>query len=96
MVGWTMMKAEQLHVTGEVATYASSEHGRRQFCPKCGTSLFYRNESALPGLVDVQSATLDDPDALPAQAHIQVAERIGWMERVHELPTFERFPPGEA
>ena len=21
-----------------------------------------------------------------------VAERIGWMERAHELPTFERFP----
>lgn len=88
------MKAEQLQVTGEVATYASSEHGRRQFCPKCGTSLFFLNETVLPGLVDVQTGTLDDPGALPAQAHIQVAERIGWMERVHELPTFERFPPG--
>jgi len=26
-------------------------------------------------------------------AHIQIAERIGWMERAHELPVFERFPP---
>jgi hypothetical protein len=24
---------------------------------------------------------------------IQVAERIGWMERAHELPAFERYPP---
>jgi hypothetical protein len=96
MVGWTMMKAEQLAVTGEVATYASSEHGRRQFCPRCGTSLFFINQAVLPGLIDVQSGTLDDPDALPAQAHIQVAERIGWMEAAHELPTFARFPPGAA
>jgi hypothetical protein len=25
--------------------------------------------------------------------HVQTAERIGWMERAHELPTFERYPP---
>jgi hypothetical protein len=30
---------------------------------------------------------------VPARAHIQVAERIGWMEQAHELPTFERYPP---
>ena len=47
----------------------------------------------LPGIVDIQSATHDDPSAVPPRAHIQVAERIGWMERAHELPTFERYPP---
>jgi hypothetical protein len=30
---------------------------------------------------------------VPARAHIQVAERIRWMARAHELPTFERYPP---
>jgi hypothetical protein len=25
--------------------------------------------------------------------HVQTAERIRWMERAHELPTFERYPP---
>jgi len=25
--------------------------------------------------------------------HIQTAERLRWMERAHELPTFERYPP---
>jgi hypothetical protein len=49
----------------------------------------------LPDLIDVQSATFDDPDSVPAQAHIQVAERIRWMEHAHELPAFERFPPRE-
>ena len=95
MVGWTMFAADAVKVVrGAPKVYASSENGRRHFCPDCGTGLFYVNESMLPGIVDVQSATLDDPDAIPARVHIQVAERIAWMARAHELPTFERFPPG--
>jgi hypothetical protein len=46
----------------------------------------------LPGMIDIQSGTFDDPNTVPPRAHIQVAERIGWMERVHDLPMFERFP----
>jgi hypothetical protein len=47
----------------------------------------------LPDIVDVQSATYDDPDAVPARGHVQVAERIRWMANAHELPMFDRFPP---
>jgi len=92
MVSWAAVKADQLEVTGEVATYASSEHGRRQFCGACGTGLFYINDVALPGLVDIQTATLDDPEALPPGAQIQTAERLQWIGRIGELPAFERFP----
>jgi hypothetical protein len=94
MVGWTMYPAAALQVTqGKPKVYESSKDGRRHFCGECGTGLFYFNEVMVPGIVDIQSATYDDPDAVPAQAHIQVAERIGWMARAHELPEFERFPP---
>lgn len=94
MVGWTMYPVAALKlVKGTPRVYKSSEHGRRLFCADCGTGLFYENASMLPGLIDIQSCTYDDPDAIPAQAHIQVAERIRWMERAHELPAFERFPP---
>jgi hypothetical protein len=94
MVGWTMYPVDALKVTkGAPKTYNSSENGRRQFCPDCGTGLFYINNQMLPGIVDIQSATYDDPTVVPPQAHIQVAERIGWMERAHELPTFDRYPP---
>ena len=93
MVGWTMFAAENVKtVRGVPKVYASSEHGRRHFCADCGTGLFYTNAKILPGIIDVQSATYDDPSAFPARAHIQVAERIAWMEKAHELPTFERFP----
>jgi hypothetical protein len=78
---------------GAPKVYESSEHGRRQFCPDCGTGLFYSNAETLPDLIDVQSATYDDPNAVPARSHIQTAERITWMERAHELPKFDRYPP---
>jgi hypothetical protein len=48
----------------------------------------------LPGIVDVQIAAMDDPDALAPQCHIQVAERLAWMKAAHQLPAFERYPPG--
>ncbi len=92
MVAWAMVPAGRLRVSGQPKVYRSSEHGRRHFCEACGTSLFYVNEAVLPGMVDVQTGTLDDPGALPAQAHIQVAERIAWMGTAHELPVFERCP----
>ena len=94
MVGWTMYPRAALTVTkGTPRIYASSEHGRRHFCPDCGTGLFYENAEMLPGRIDIQSATTDEPDQLAPRAHIQVAERIVWMARAHELPEFERFPP---
>jgi hypothetical protein len=96
MVGWTSYPLDAVKVTrGAPNIYNSSEYGRRHFCSNCGTGLFYTNAEVLPGIIDIQSATYDDPDAVPAGFHVQVAERLGWMERAHELPTFERYPPRE-
>jgi hypothetical protein len=44
------------------------------------------------GIIDVQSCTLDDPEAASPGAHIQVAERLAWMADVAALPTFEQYP----
>jgi hypothetical protein len=94
MVGWMMFPSDAVHVTrGSAKIYASSENGRRHFCPACGTGLFYTNDVTIPGITDVQSATLDDPGATAAECHTQVAERIGWMETAHQLPVFDRYPP---
>jgi hypothetical protein len=92
MVGWGLVRNDQITIAGETKTYASSADGRRHFCPQCGTSLFYTNETIFPGMTDVQIATLDEPDAIVPQAQIQVADRIGWMENAHEMRNFERFP----
>ena len=83
---------QHVALQGETTTFNSSGNTMRSFCPTCGTGLFYRNEEYLPGIVDIQSATLDDPSVFPAGAHIQTAERISWMADAHSLPAFERFP----
>lgn len=93
MVAWAAFREENFRVTqGEAVTHNSSGTSMRSFCPRCGSGLWFRNGEVLPGLVDIQSATLDDPDALPPGAHIQTAERISWMETAHSLPEFKRFP----
>lgn len=93
MVAWAMFAEGKFKIiAGRTKIYASSAHGRREFCANCGSGLFYRNAEILPGIVDIQSATLDEPDALPARCHVQTAERIAWMEDAHALPKFERYP----
>ena len=74
-----------------VADSGSRMH--RRFCPDCGTGLFYTNAAILPRIIDIQSATYHDPEGVPAQVHIQVAERLGWMKSVHELPTWNVVSP---
>ena len=93
MVAWVAFGEADFAVTqGEAKTRNSSGQAMRSFCADCGTPLWFRNAEVLPGIVDVQLATLDDPDAFTPQAHIQVAERIGWMAEAHRLPEFARFP----
>lgn len=93
MVGWAMYLDSAVTIdSGEVATYASSEHARRHFCIQCGTGLFYSNDALIPGCVDIQSATLDEPEKLPPQMLIQIDDRIDWMASAHELPTAARYP----
>jgi hypothetical protein len=79
---------------GAPAVYRSSPGTERWFCGACGTGLYYINEDVLPGIVDVQIATLDDPDAFPPEALIQLADEPAWAQTLHTLPKFDRFPPG--
>ncbi len=94
MVGWIAFRHEQVTITGTAVTYNSSGTAMRQFCGTCGTGLFYVNETFLPGIVDIQSGTLDAPEDHPPGAHIQTAEAIAWEKDLAALPRFERFPPG--
>ena len=93
MVAWAMFPEAALTLTkGSPKTINSSGTAMRSFCADCGSGLFYRSEPVLPGMVDIQSSTLDLPEALPPTVQLQTAERLGWMKHVHELPEFERFP----
>ena len=91
-VGWALFANEEVAIDGDPSSYESSPGVFRQFCGTCGTGLFYRAEAIFAGKVDIQIATLTNPDAFPPQAHIQVADAPCWIDRHDTLPRFMRFP----
>jgi hypothetical protein len=93
MVAWMAFPAAGFRVTkGEAVAFNSSGASIRHFCGTCGTGLYFLNEQFLPGIVDIQSATLDDANDHAPSAQIQTAERLDYMAKLSELPEFERFP----
>jgi hypothetical protein len=93
MVSWAVMPEAHLTLLqGSPLTYNSSGATFRQFCGRCGTGLFYRNQDYLPDLVDVQSITLDDPSALAPGAQVQTDEAPTWSTLIHTLEAHRRFP----
>ena len=93
MMAWLAVPEDSFRVTaGEATRYESSPGTERFFCGRCGTGLFYRNPDMLPGIIDIQSATLDDGAGMAPEAQIQAAERLDWVGRLAEMPAFERYP----
>ena len=95
-VAWLMGQADQVTITrGKLKKVKGREGAVRSFCGDCGTGILYENAINLPGLVDVQSATLDNPHAIPVDANIQLADQVEWQKTAHRLPGFDRYPPQE-
>ena len=92
-VAWIAGPKDSFSVTeGEAVRWDGDGGAERYFCGSCGTGLYYFNDAVLPGIADIQSATLDDPGAYAPSVQIQCAERLGYMARLGELPEFERWP----
>ncbi len=93
MVGWASFTSDRFRVvSGTPREWHGAGASFRYFCPTCGTGLYFINEEMLPGLVDLQIATLDDPAGCAPEAQVQVADRLGWMTRIADLPEFARYP----
>jgi hypothetical protein len=66
-------------LSGQPVTYRSSSLAVRQFCPTCGSSLFWRQDGAQE--IDIFLGTLDRPADMP------VPTFQAWtVHRVHWLP----------
>lgn len=93
MVGWVGVAATDFRIdSGQPRTWSSNNKAFRYFCANCGTGLYYTNEEVIPGLVDVQIATLDDPTAVSPEIQVQLAERLPWVEHLPQIPGFDRYP----
>ena len=94
-VAWLAVPKDGFTVSRGTATRWDGAGGaERYFCGTCGTGLYYFNDVVLPGIADIQSATLDEPETYPPTGQIQCAERLGYMAKLDELPEFERYPGG--
>lgn len=94
-VAWIDFPSDGFRITrGEPKMYAGKNGAQRYFCPDCGTGLYYTNARALGGLVDIQTATLDNAAEERPQIQIQCAERLPWFDGLADLPRFERYPAG--
>lgn len=90
-LAWAIFDEDKVAIVeGTLATYASSPGVERGFCAACGTSLSYRRASR-PGLFDVTTASLDDPEAFPPAKEIWTAERLAWEAANPDLPQYAGF-----
>ena len=62
--------------------YASSEHGTRSFCSRCGSSLLYESTRR----PDVVLANLDAPIDQKPELHVYFDDRAEWTALGDALP----------
>ena len=78
---------DAVKLTGDIRWYASSDIADRGFCPNCGTSVAIRYHSpAWSGWFAVSVITHDDPELIPAEAHMGVESKLSWLNVDDGLP----------
>ena len=97
MMAWAEYEEAGLKVTqGSPKAFNSSGTAMRSFCPDCGTGLFYRNSEVLPGLVEVQLATLDEPNSLAPTLQIQTTMTTTSISTIRSTAAMVAFSPLQA
>lgn len=61
-----------------IAEYTSSEHGRRAFCQRCGSTLFWRSEES-PDRIALTLGTLDTPFTDPVDIELHTDTKPSWL-----------------
>ena len=87
-VTWLAVATAQFRLTaGEelLVPYASSDHGTRRFCGRCGTSLFCESTHR-PDEIDIVLASMDEPIDREPQLHVFFSDRIDWLPVDEKLP----------
>lgn len=94
-VAWFTIKESDLRLEGEMVAYASSDHAERRFCGRCGTQVTFK-DADYGDRIDVTTASLDDPEAVPPAEQIFVRSRLAWMADAAHLPDDLARRPSEA
>ncbi len=95
LVGWAIFEAAAVSCDrSTVKVFESSEGVRRSFCPVCGTTLFFEADM-MPGLIDITTESLDEPDAAVPTAQIWTMHETKCVKAFGGMARFEAFPPQE-
>jgi hypothetical protein len=87
-VTWFVVKREQFRIdSGEesLVRHASSDHGTRSFCGRCGSSLLCESTHHADQ-VDIVLANMDGPIDQAPQMHIFFDDRAEWTDIQDALP----------
>lgn len=85
MVAWFSVRRDRFTISGELRDYRSSSHAVRRFCSNCGTQVLF-DDSRYPDEVDITTASLDDPAAVPPAFHIWTHSQLSWVNLDDGLP----------
>jgi hypothetical protein len=87
-VTWFAVPRPQLSLEAgdaQLVRFASSEHGARSFCGRCGSSLFCES-TRRPDEVDVALASMHGPIDRGPQLHVFFDDRAPWVAVGDDLP----------
>ncbi|MEM1073791.1 MAG: GFA family protein [Pseudomonadota bacterium] len=76
-----------LNISGSVNWCASSDSGRRGFCPICGAFLFWKNLEETT--ISFALGAIDGPTGLTLEKHIFVADKGDYYEIADGVPQWE-------
>jgi hypothetical protein len=85
-VAWFSVRREDFRfVAGTPTRFASTEKAFRSFCGHCGTQLTFESRDT-PSEIDISTASLDHPEAVPPREHIWTRSRLSWIRLADGLP----------
>jgi len=87
-VAWFSVRRKDFRlVAGTPVMFNSTAKGRRAFCGRCGTQLTFESTEAA-GEIDVNTVTLDDPNAVPPKDHTRASSKLSWVKLADGLPEY--------
>ena len=93
----TFAQRAEVTIAGEAKNWpVAGDSGNKKvhaFCPTCGTPVYLTFE-AMPQLIAVHAASLDDPSQFNPQLVTYSIRGHAWDTMDPALQTFERMPPG--
>ena len=93
--GATFRTDQVTFISGELRVLDYGDGRHRAFCEHCGSHLTFRRDDQ-PGLLEVFTVHLDDPEAFRPKQHTWYRRRLSWVRLADALPRHATEPEDEG